>query len=149
MKNSNKLWIILSLIVVFAAGVIAGVLFEDQILDKKTRRGERQRSSVRFPTLEMITEELNLTEEQQEKFRQTFRNNEERLKNYRAQIHEQYASLRAQLKEEIDSILTEEQRVKFQAMIEKYLSERKKQMEERDRRSKNRDRDKRDKGERR
>lgn len=146
MKNSNKLWIVLSLIVVFTAGVIAGVLFENYILDKKPRRSERQRSSVRFPTIEMIAEELSLTEEQQEKFREIFRNNEERLKNYRSEIHEQYASLRTQLKQEIDSVLTEEQRIKFQAMIDKYLSERKKQMEERDKRS---DRDKRDKGERR
>ena len=136
MKDRNKFWIILSLVVVFAAGVIAGVLFENQILDKKSRRDERPRSSVRFPTLEMMAEELSLTDEQQEKFRQIFRNNEERLKKYRDQIHEQYTSLRAQLKEEIDSILTEEQRAKFQAMIDKYLFERKKQMEERDRRSK-------------
>lgn len=142
MKNSNKFWIILSLIIVFAAGVVAGVLFDNKILDKRPGRGERERNSVRFPTIEMIAEELSLTEEQQEKFRQTFRDNEERLKNYRAQIHEQFGSLRAQLKKEIDSILTEEQQVKFQAMIDKYLSERKKQMEERDRRSKERERDK-------
>lgn len=146
MKDRNKFWIILSLVVVFTAGVIAGVLFENYILDKKTRRSDRQRSSVRFPTIEMIAEELSLTEEQQEKFREIFRNNEERLKNYRSEIHERYASLRAQLKQEIDSVLTEEQRIKFQAMIDKYLSERRKQMEERDRRS---NRDKRDKGERR
>lgn len=146
MKNSYKLWIVLSLIVVFAAGVIAGVLFDNYIIDKKPRRSERPRSSVRFPTLEMMAEELSLTQEQQEKFREIFRNNEERLKNYRSEIHERYASLRAQLKEEIDSVLTEEQRNKFQAMIDKYLSERKKQMEERDRRS---NRDRKDKGERR
>jgi hypothetical protein len=152
MKNSYKFWIVLSLIVVFAAGVIAGVLFENYILDKKPRRSERQRGSVRFPTLEMMAEELSLTEEQQEKFREIFRNNEERLKNYRNEIHEHYASLRAQLKQEIDSVLTEEQRNRFQAMIDKYLSERKKQMEKRDRRSdrdRRDDRDKRDKGEQR
>jgi flagellar basal body-associated protein FliL len=142
MKNSNKFWIIVSLIVVFAAGVIAGVLFDNKLLDKRSRRSEKERNSVRFPTIEMIAEELSLTEEQQEKFRQIFRDNEERLKNYRAQIHEQYGSLRAQLKKEIDSILTEEQQVKFQAMIDKYLLERKKQMEERDRRSKGHERDK-------
>jgi Spy/CpxP family protein refolding chaperone len=132
MKNSNKFWIILSLIVVFAAGVIAGVLFENQILDKKPKRSERQRSSEHPPTLEMLAEELGLTDEQQERFREIFKNNEERLKKVRGQIHELYASLRAQLKEEIDSVLTEEQRAKFQAMIDKHLSRRKKQMKERD-----------------
>jgi Spy/CpxP family protein refolding chaperone len=132
MKNSNKFWIILSLILVFAAGVIAGVLFENHILDKKPRRSERERSPDRHPTLGMLAEELSLTDEQQEKFREIFKNNEERLKKIRGQIHELYDSLRDQLKEEIDSVLTEEQRAKFQAMIDKHLSERKKQMEERE-----------------
>lgn len=132
MKNRTKFWIILSLIVVFAAGVIAGILFENHILDKKPRRSERQRSADRPPTLEMMAEELGLTDEQQEKFREIFKNNEERLKKVRGQIHELYASLRAQLKEEIDSVLTEEQRAKFQAMIDKHISRRKKQMKEKD-----------------
>ena len=145
MKNRNKLWIILSLIVVFAAGVIAGILFENHILDKKPRRSERERSSDRPPTLEMMAEELALTDEQQEKFREIFKNNEERLKKVRGQIHELYDSLRAQLKEEIDSVLTEEQRAKFQAMIDKHLSKRKKQKDGKDRRS---ERNQRDKGDR-
>ena len=145
MKNRNKLWIILSLIVVFTAGVIAGILFENHILDKKPRRSERERSSDRPPTLEMMAEELALTDEQQEKFREIFKNNEERLKKVRGQIHELYDSLRAQLKEEIDSVLTEEQRAKFQAMIDKHLSKRKKQKDGKDRRS---ERNQRDKGDR-
>jgi len=145
MKNRNKLWIILSLIVVFAAGVIAGILFENHILDKKPRRSERERSPDRPPTLEMMAEELGLTDEQQEKFREIFKNNEERLKKVRGQIHELYDSLRAQLKEEIDSVLTEEQRAKFQAMIDKHLSKRKKQKDGKDRRS---ERNQRDKGDR-
>lgn len=146
MKNRNKFWIVLSLIVVFIAGVIAGVLFEDHILDKKPRRSDRGRSPDHPPTLEMMAEELSLTDEQQEKFREIFKNNDERLKKVRGQIHELYSSLRSQLKEEIDSVLTEEQRAKFQAMIDKHISERKKKMEEGDRRSKE---FRQDKGERR
>jgi Spy/CpxP family protein refolding chaperone len=146
MKNSNKFWIILSLIVVFAAGVIAGVLFENHILDKKPRKSERERTSDRHPTLGMLAEELSLTDEQQEKFREIFKNNEERLKKIKGQIHELYDSLRDQLKEEIDSVLTEEQRAKFKAMIDKHLSERKKLTEGKDRRS---ERNQRDKGDRR
>jgi hypothetical protein len=134
MKNRNKFWIVLSFIVVFAAGIAAGVLCENNLLNKKPRRSSDRRSSVRFPTLDMMAEELDLTEEQQEQLKEIFKNNEERLKTYRSQIHEQYTALRAQLKEEMNNVFTEEQKTKLESMIEKYRSERKKQSEERKRR---------------
>jgi len=134
MKNGNKFWIVLSFIVVFAAGIATGVLCENNFLDKKPRRSSERRSSVRFPTLDMMAEELGLTADQQEQLKEIFKNNEERLKTYRSQIHEQYTALRAQLKEEMNNVFTEEQKTKLEAMIEKYRSERKKQSEERKRR---------------
>ncbi|MDH4218846.1 MAG: hypothetical protein OEY18_01200 [Candidatus Aminicenantes bacterium] len=135
MKNNYKFWIVLSLIVVFSAGVAGGILFENYFLDKRPKKREERRSPVRFPTMEMMADELGLTTDQQEKIRDVFRNNEERLKQYRSQIHQQYSSLRTKLKKEIEDVLTEEQKTKFQAMIDKYLSERKRQMEERNKRS--------------
>ncbi len=134
MKNSYKFWIVLSFIVVFAAGVTGGILFENNFLDKKTKRDGERRSSVRFPTLDMMAEELGLSSEQQEKLREIFKNNEERLKTYRSQIHDQYISIRSQLKEEMMAVFSEEQKIKFEAMIEKYLSERKKELDERNKR---------------
>ena len=131
MKNGNKFWIILSFIFVFAAGIAAGMLFENNFLDKKPRRNGERRSPVRFPTLDMMAEELGLTAEQQEQLREIFKNNEERLKTYRNQIHDQYAALRTQLKQEMDSVFSEEQRAKLNTIIEKFHSERKKQMEDR------------------
>jgi hypothetical protein len=135
MKNSYKFWIVFSFIIVFAAGVAGGILFENNFLDKKPRRNTERRSSVRFPTLEMMAKELGLTSEQQEKLKEIFKNNEERLNTLRGQIHDQYGALRLQLKEEMDQVFTEEQKIKFEAMIEKYLAERKKEMEERNKRS--------------
>lgn len=126
MKNHYKFWIVFSLIIVFAAGVIGGILFEQNILDKKTKKITRKRAPVRFPSLEMMAEELNLTEDQQEQIREIFNNNEERFKIMRSQIHERFSSIRSQLKSEIKNVLTEEQNIKFEAMIEKYLSQRKK-----------------------
>jgi Spy/CpxP family protein refolding chaperone len=137
MKNGNKFWIIFSFIIVFAAGLAAGILFENNFLDKKPPRNGERRSSVRFPTLDMMAEELGLTTEQQEQLREIFKNNEERLKTYRSQIHDGYTALRAQLKEEMDNVFSPEQKTKFEAMIEKYLSERKKEMEGRKRKSRN------------
>jgi hypothetical protein len=136
MKNGNKFWIVLSFVIVFAAGVTAGILFENNFLDKKPQRSEERRSSVRFPTLDMMAEELGLTAEQQEQLREIFKNNEERLKTYRNEIHDHYRDLRAQLKQEMDNVFSVEQKAKFEAMIEKYLSERKKEAEDRKRRPK-------------
>lgn len=136
MKNHYKLWIVFSLIIVFAAGVIGGILFEQNVLDKKTKKITRKRAPVRFPSLEMMAEELNLTEDQQEQIREIFNNNEERFKIMRSQIHERFSSIRSQLKSEIKNVLTEEQNIKFEAMIEKYLSQRKKEQEERKKHSK-------------
>jgi len=137
MKNGNKFWIIFSFIFVFAAGITAGILFENNFLNKKPRRNEGRRSTVRFPTLDMMAEELGLTAEQQEQLKEIFKNNEEKLKTYRSQIHDQYTALRAQLKQEMSNVFSVEQKAKFEAMIEKYLSERKRQMEERKRKPRN------------
>jgi len=146
MKNGNKFWIVFSFIIVFAAGVIAGILIDTNFLSKKPQRNTERRSSVKFPTLDMMAEELGLSAEQQEQLREIFKNNEERLKAYRSQIHDHYRTLRAQLKQEIDSVFSAEQKAKFEAMIEKYLSERKRQSEGRKRKPRN---DTNNKGERR
>ena len=96
MKNNYKLWIILSLIVVFIAGVVCGVLIEKNILDKR-KHDSRRRSSPRFPSLEMMAEELSLSAEQQEKIREVFHNNEERFKNLRKDMDERLSNIREQL----------------------------------------------------
>ena len=131
MKNHYKFWIVFSLIIVFAAGVAGGILLDKYVITKKPERSRKKRSSVRFPTLDMMAQELNLTPEQQEQIREIFRNNEERFKTLRKQIDERFKTMRTQLKDEIESVLNDEQRIKFEAMIEKYRSQRKKETEER------------------
>jgi hypothetical protein len=126
MKNYNKLWIVFSLIVVFAAGFTGGILFEKNIIDKKVEKRTKRRGSVRFPSLEMMAQELSLTPEQEEQIREIFKNNEERFKNLRKNIDERLSSIRSQLKNDIKNVLTDEQVLKFEAMIEKYISQRKK-----------------------
>ncbi len=131
MKNYNKFWIVFSLIVVFSAGFIGGILFEKHLIDKKVEKRVKRRSSVRFPSLEMMAKELSLTPEQEEQIRDIFKNNEERFKNLRKNINDRLSSIRSQLKNEIKNVLTDEQVVEFEAMIEKYISQRKREMEKR------------------
>ena len=145
MKNYNKFWIVFSLIVVFAAGFIGGILFEKHLIDKKVEKRVKRRSSVRFPSLEIMAKELSLTPEQEEQIREIFKNNEERFKNLRKNIHDRLSSIRSQLKNEIKNVLTDEQVLKFEAMIEKYISQRKKEMEKRKKHPRNHRKDKREK----
>jgi Spy/CpxP family protein refolding chaperone len=142
MKNYNKFWIVLSLIVVFAAGFTGGILFEKHLINKKVERRVKRRGSVRFPSLEMMAEELNLTPEQEEQIREIFKNNEERFKSLRKNIDEHLSSIRAQLKTEIKNVLNDKQNLKFEAMIKKYISQRKKEMEKRKRHLENHGKDK-------
>ena len=78
-----------------------------------------------------MAEELDLSAEQQEQIRDIFADNEESLKKLKSHIHERVSTIRSQLKTEIKNVLTEEQGTKFEAMIERYLQKRKKQMDKR------------------
>ncbi|MGD2245948.1 MAG: hypothetical protein PVI11_05305 [Candidatus Aminicenantes bacterium] len=142
MKNHYKFWIALSLIVIFAAGVLGGMLLEKNLTHKKFEKRDKRRSSVRFPSMEDMAVELNLIPEQQEKIKEVFRNNEERFKTLRKDINVRLKNMRSQLKEEINSILTEEQAQKFDAMIKKYISQRKKEADRRKEHSDKRRKDK-------
>lgn len=129
MRNNYKLWIILSLVVVFIAGVISGVLVDKTILNKG-RRDSHRRGPTRFPTLEIMAEELALSAKQQEEIRSIFRNNEERFKSLRKDMDTRLREIRSQLLEDIKSVLDENQNIKFEEMIEKYRSQRKREHEE-------------------
>jgi len=142
MKNNNKFWIVFSLVIVFAVGIAGGILFEKNFMEKKQERRVKKRSPVRFPSLKIMAQELNLTSEQQEEIREIFKNNEERFKKLRTHMDERLSSIRTQLKSEIKNVLTEEQNAKFEAMIQKYISQRKKEAEKRKRHPKNRTKDK-------
>ena len=142
MKNYNKFWIVFSLIVVFSAGFIGGILFEKHLIDKKVEKRVKRRNSVRFPSLEMMAKELSLTPEQEEQIREIFKNNEKRFKNLRSDINERLLSIRSQLKNEIKNVLADEQVLKFEAMIEKYISQRKKEVEKRKKHPRNHREDK-------
>jgi Spy/CpxP family protein refolding chaperone len=138
MRNHYKFWIILSFIAVFIVGTLAGVLIDKHLLPAKGK-SHRDRRPPRFPTLEIMAEELKLTSEQEEAIRSVFHNNEERLKKLGHLIHERISAIRSQLKEEIKNILTKEQNIKFEEMIKRYIEQRKKEMDKRKARRKERE----------
>lgn len=144
MKNHYKLWIIISMIVVFIAGVVSGVLIDKNMLNKRTH-DPRRRSSTHFPTLKMMAEELRLSAAQQEQIREIFQNNEEHFKNLRRDMDKRLSDIRSQLLTDIKSVLDENQKAKFDAMIDKYRAQRKREYEERKKRQEKSGKDRGDK----
>ncbi len=140
MKNHYKLWTIISLIIVFSAGLIGGVLLDKHIFNKKhksqyERTDRKKTSSTRFPTLDIMAKELGLSAEQKEKIQEIFKNNEERFKTLRKDMNERLMDIRIQLNNEIKSVLTEDQQAKYEAMIKKYHSQRKREIDKRNKQS--------------
>lgn len=118
MKNKPRLWIALSLLVVFGLGVAAGVFGERYVMHKKFRRPSEPKPH--FPMLETMAKELELTTDQQERIREIFRRSEERLKEFRSDYTARLGELRRTLKVEIDAVLTPEQAQKMGELIRRY-----------------------------
>lgn len=129
MNNKYKLWVSLSLIAVFILGVAVGVVGDRFYLEKK-KTAPRQRQEP-FPTLEVISRELQLTPEQEEKIREIFKRSEERFQAFRKEVHVRLTALREQLKSEMDEVFTPEQEKKMQELMDRYMRQRRRESPER------------------
>ena len=136
MKDKYKLWVALSMVVVFCLGVVVGVVGDRAYL-KKNRPKPGQRPEP-FPTVEVMARELQLTPEQKERMKEVFRQSEARFEAFGKEIHSRLWELRNQLKTDIDSVLTPEQQKKMQEMMDRYMEKRKKAPSDR-RRQKDKD----------
>jgi len=138
MKNHYKFWIVLSFLVVFAAGLVSGVILEKNIINPKPKRSShdaRRGERVHFPTVIELEETLGLSAEQQDLMRAVFQQNEERIRTVREDIFSQYRSLRDQFMQEIKAVLDPEQVEQFDAILEEYRAQRRAEAERRQQRS--------------
>lgn len=118
MKTKYKIIAALLMLAVFGLGVTAGFLGERYFVHKKYRRASAERPHP--PSLESWAKDLGLTPEQQDKVREIFKRNEERMKAYRTETHGRLGEIRKTLKDEIDAVLTPEQRKKNEEMIRRF-----------------------------
>lgn len=125
MSQRLKLWIVVSLAGVFALGIAGGYFGERYFRHVRIERARQQRP--RFPTLESMSRDLDLTADQQAKIREIFQRNEERLKALRGLMHEKLEAMRGQLKVEIDAVLTPGQIEKMDAMVQKHMRDRRRE----------------------
>ena len=126
MKTNYKILIALTLLVVFGLGVAAGVLGDRYVVHRADRRVS---SRPHLPSPEAWAKELGLTQEQQGKIREIFKQNEERMKAYRTDSRARLGELRKMLWDETDAVLTPEQKKKNDEMIRRFEEWRKKESE--------------------
>ena len=129
MKNKLKFWIALSLVLAFAAGVLGGI-YGDKFLMQR-RMASRVSRPGHFPSLENMAKDLGLSAEQQEQIKNIFQKNEERFKELNGDLRQKLQAIREQLRTEIDSVLTPEQKKKMEEMIERYQARRRRDSGER------------------
>ncbi len=133
MMGKYKFWLILSVLVAFIAGLLGGI-WSERYFSRKKRHAQiarAQKEPVHFPSLERMAQELGLSAEQQEQIKKIFERNDINLKELRSDMHSRLTKIRTELKNELDSVLTAEQRKKFEEMIQNYLQERKRMYERR------------------
>ena len=120
MQNRYKLWIVLSLVVAFGAGLLGGVISQRYYFQKL---GAGRRGGPHFPSLEQMSRELGLSADQQASIKTIFVDNDVRLKAFRTEVHSRLDVIRADLKGKIDAVLTAEQKTKLEARIAKYVGQ--------------------------
>lgn len=123
MKTKYKILVALTLLVVFGLGVAAGYLCERYAVHKKDKRFAASRQHA--PSPEDWFNELGLTQEQRDQIHQIFERNEERMKVYRSEGRARLAEIRKTLRDEINAVLTPEQKKKNDEMIRRFEERRK------------------------
>jgi hypothetical protein len=117
MIKKYRLWVALTIILVFALGAATGIFGERYVMHRRDRRPAQPRTP--FLLLEPVTKALALTPDQQGQLREIFKRSDERMKELDTEIHARLREVRAQLKSEVDAVLTAEQRAKLEDMIQK------------------------------
>jgi Spy/CpxP family protein refolding chaperone len=125
MFKKYMIWIVLTLLVVFALGAVAGFFGERYVIHRRPPAAGQQR--LHFPSLDEFAKDLDLTADQKAKIGEIFKRNEERMKQLRTELHGRLGDIRSLLKNEIDSVLTPEQKQKLETLIQKHIEESRRQ----------------------
>jgi len=125
----SRLWIVFSLVLVFAAGAAAGIFAERYWFSHRPLMRSSGRGPA--PTHDRWSKELGLTEDQRAKIREIFKKYDVPMSELRTDFYKHLEVIRAEMSKEIEAVLTPEQKAKQDAMIQKYREARKKDAERR------------------
>jgi Spy/CpxP family protein refolding chaperone len=119
MPNKYRFWLVLTLLVAFAAGLLGGI-FSERYFFHPREHARARRETQRPPGLEEMAKELGLSLDQKERIRQIFETNDVKFKELRAEMRKRLSDIRAEIKNEIDAVLTPEQKQKLDTIISEH-----------------------------
>jgi hypothetical protein len=128
MPNKYRLWLVLTLLVAFAAGLLGGI-FSERYFFHPRAHAQARRDAQKPPDLEEMAKELGLSLDQKERIKQIFEMNDVKFKDLRAEMHKRLSDIRAEIKDQIDAVLTPEQKQKLESIIAQHQSKDKKESE--------------------
>lgn len=111
--KQTRLGVVLSLLLAFAAGAAAGI-FADRFLFSP--RGHHRPG----PSPDQWEKDLGLSEGQKARIHEIFKNNDGRVNELRSDFFKHVGEIRSEIRKEIDAVLTPEQKVKQDALMEKF-----------------------------
>ncbi|MGH9461685.1 MAG: hypothetical protein ACRD1X_10745 [Vicinamibacteria bacterium] len=115
MNPASRKWIWASLLSTLIVGMGMGVAMDRLVLDRDARGGDR-RGRV-SGLAERLNNELRLTPEQQTKVEAALTANQERAREFWRESQTAYETLRNEFRQDIRTLLTPEQRARFDEMI--------------------------------
>jgi Spy/CpxP family protein refolding chaperone len=128
MPNKYRFWLVLTLLVAVAAGLLGGI-FSERYFFHPREHARARRNAQKPPDLEGMAKDLGLSLDQKERIKQIFETNDVKFKDLRTEMHQRLSDIRAEIKDQIDAVLTPEQKQKLDNIIAQHQSKDKKESE--------------------
>jgi Spy/CpxP family protein refolding chaperone len=128
MPNKYRFWLVLTLLVAFAAGLLGGI-FSERYFFHPREHARARRDAQKPPDLEEMAKDLGLSIDQKERIKQIFETNDVKFKELRAEMHKRLSAIRTEIKDQIDAVLTPEQKQKLDRIITQHQSRNKRESE--------------------
>lgn len=123
MKNKSRFWMVVTIVVIFVAGAVSGAFLDRLLFAGHHDQGRRDGA----PSIDQMAKDLGLSPDQKAKVQEIFNQSEARFKELRTNVHQCLTQIREEIKNEIDIVLTPEQRQKFEALIQEHDAQRQKE----------------------
>lgn len=130
MNAKYKIIIVVSLAAVFAIGAGAG-FFAGKTYYGSEKCAAKARRKHRPPTVETMARDLSLTQAQQDAIRGYLKESEEKFKILDSEFHKRIKEIRLLLKNDIDAVLTPEQKSRLEAVLREHIRKIKKRKDAR------------------
>jgi Spy/CpxP family protein refolding chaperone len=118
MKNKYRWLAGATILIVFALGVAVGIFGDLYLRDVLSSKPRPHRPPS--PGMDSWAKELGLTTEQQTAIAEVFKETDQRWSLLDSEYNKQVGEIRNLIKQDIDRILTAEQRAKMEAMIRRF-----------------------------